>query len=74
MVLSARTVPLMQHDEHKIEDINTDMEDHAADEWRYACMSRPYIRLVPSSEPAKWPTQQSVDEILAAHIRKKRQE
>ena len=23
---------------------NTDMEDHAADECRYACMSRPFVR------------------------------
>jgi len=23
------------------EDLDTAMEDHAADEWRYACMSRP---------------------------------
>lgn len=38
-----RTVPLMQHDASKPEDIDTDMEDHAADETRYACMSRPWI-------------------------------
>ena len=24
-----------------------DVEDHAADEWRYACMSRPYTRPKP---------------------------
>src|SRR5215510_4551948 len=24
----------------------TDSEDHAADEWRYACMSRPYVRAI----------------------------
>lgn len=41
---SIRTIPLLQHDDTNIEDINTDMEDHAADEWRYACMSRPYSR------------------------------
>lgn len=29
------------HDTHRIEDVNTNMEDHAADETRYACMSRP---------------------------------
>ena len=38
-----RTVPLMQHDSSRIEDIDTDMEDHAADETRYACMARPWI-------------------------------
>ncbi|MBR2906782.1 MAG: terminase family protein [Clostridia bacterium] len=38
-----RTVPLLQFDEHKVEDINTAMEDHIADEWRYMCMARPIL-------------------------------
>jgi len=25
------------------EDLNTDAEDHAADDWRYGCMSRPWV-------------------------------
>lgn len=37
-----RTLPLMQHDENKPEDVDTDGEDHAVDEARYACMSRPF--------------------------------
>jgi hypothetical protein len=36
-----RTLPLLQYDEHKSEDLDTDGEDHAADEARYFCMSRP---------------------------------
>lgn len=36
-----RTLPLMTYDEHKVEDIDSDLEDHAADEARYFCMSRP---------------------------------
>ena len=28
----------------------TDSEDHTGDEWRYACMSRPYV---PTIEPPK---------------------
>jgi hypothetical protein len=39
-----RTIPLLQHDAHHVEDLDTDMEDHAGDSWRYACMSRPYAR------------------------------
>ena len=39
---SIRTIPALQHDQAKPEDLNSDMEDHAADEWRYACMSRPW--------------------------------
>jgi hypothetical protein len=36
-----RTVPLMMYDEHKPEDLDTDLEDHVCDEWRYMCMARP---------------------------------
>ena len=39
---SIRTIPALMHDDHKPEDVDTDSEDHAADEWRYACMSRPW--------------------------------
>jgi hypothetical protein len=39
---SIRTIPLLQHDTDRLEDVDTDMEDHAGDEWRYACMSRPF--------------------------------
>jgi hypothetical protein len=41
-----RTVPVLQHDPDKPEDLDTDAEDHVADEARYACMSRPYIASV----------------------------
>lgn len=40
---SIRTIPMLQHDSSNQEDLDTEAEDHAADEWRYACMSRPYI-------------------------------
>ena len=36
-----RTIPLLLYDEHKPEDLDTDGEDHVADEVRYFCMSRP---------------------------------
>ena len=39
---SIRTIPALQHDSARPEDVNTESEDHAADEWRYACMSRPF--------------------------------
>lgn len=41
---SIRTIPVLQHDEARPEDLDTDGEDHAADDWRYACMSRPWVR------------------------------
>ena len=42
-----RTIPLMMYDEHKVEDLDTSMEDHIADEWRYMCMNRPVKPLRP---------------------------
>lgn len=39
---SIRTIPALQHDKNRAEDIDTNAEDHAADEWRYAAMSRPW--------------------------------
>lgn len=49
---SIRTIPMLQHDDTRPEDLDTGMEDHAADEWRYACMSRPYIKSAPG-DPEK---------------------
>lgn len=40
-----RTLPVMQHDATRPEDMDSDGEDHAADETRYACMSRPFIKV-----------------------------
>lgn len=41
-VHTIRTVPFLQHDDGKPEDLDTQGEDHCADALRYACMSRPY--------------------------------
>lgn len=45
-----RTVPVLQHDVDKPEDLDTDAEDHVADEARYACMSRPWVREIPEDK------------------------
>ena len=50
---SIRTIPLLQHDENRPEDVDTTMEDHAGDETRYACMSRPYTKNEPIDVPQK---------------------
>lgn len=48
-----RTLPSLQHDAKKAEDLDTDQEDHAADALRYLCMARPYeTHLLPSKLPA----------------------
>lgn len=36
-----RTVPALCYDEAHVEDINSDMEDHIYDEWRYVMMEHP---------------------------------
>lgn len=48
---SIRTIPTLQHDEAKPEDVDTDSEDHAGDECRYACMSRPWVKPKPADKP-----------------------
>lgn len=48
-----RTIPLLQYDEHKVEDVDTDGEDHVADEVRYFCMSRP-IKPRVAAQPDKY--------------------
>jgi hypothetical protein len=45
-----RTVPLQMYDEHKPEDLDTSLEDHIADEWRYMCMARPIEPIAPAEE------------------------
>lgn len=45
-----RTLPALQHDRDRAEDVDTEQEDHAPDEARYACMSRPYIKETPTSK------------------------
>ena len=48
-----RTVPLMVYDEHRPEDLDTELEDHACDEWRYMCMARP-IKPVEAPAPPQF--------------------
>ena len=40
-----RTIPLLQFSKTEPEDLDTEQEDHVADEWRYLCMSRPVTPL-----------------------------
>jgi len=51
---SIRTIPVLQHDLTRAEDLDTESEDHAADEWRYGCMSRPWVRNSPSPDKTKF--------------------
>jgi hypothetical protein len=47
-----RTVPALQHDETRMEDVNSKMEDHAGDDTRYACMARPVSRVRKPKQPS----------------------
>jgi hypothetical protein len=58
-----RTFPAMQHDERRPEDVDTEGEDHAADELRYACMSRPYTRTAPIVLPIRGTNEMTMDEV-----------
>lgn len=39
---SIRTIPDLPYSEKRVEDVDTDAEDHPYDDWRYGLMSRPY--------------------------------
>ena len=45
-----RTVPMLMYDDHRVEDLDTSMEDHVADEVRYMCMARPIKPIVPEAD------------------------
>jgi hypothetical protein len=47
---SMRTIPVLQHNPDRPEDLDTEQEDHAADETRYACMSRPWHKNLTEEE------------------------
>lgn len=51
-----RTVPALPHDQKRAEDVDTESEDHAADEARYACMSRPWVPMKDVREKKADPT------------------
>lgn len=69
-----RTVPVLQHDPARPEDLDTESEDHIADEARYACMSRPFIRraaLEAVAQPARTLDSLTWDEVIRRHDRRR---
>lgn len=62
-----RTLPVLQHDDKDVEDVDTEAEDHAYDETRYAAMSRPWIphRAAPAGNGLpKLPSQMTINELV----------
>ena len=49
-----RTVPLMLYSQTRPEDLDTALEDHVCDEWRYFCMSRPVRPIQGGQTAAIW--------------------
>lgn len=70
---SIRTIPVLQHDKDRPEDLNTEGEDHAGDDWRYAANSRPWIRTVEKPSPPQWPLQQPIMDMLNRHLERRRE-
>jgi hypothetical protein len=68
-----RTLPALQHDPVKAEDLDTTGEDHAADALRYGLMSRPYFRAAPrQQEPIRGIERASLEELWKTQPTKKR--
>ena len=68
-----RTVPVLQHDQVRPEDLDTDGEDHAADDARYGCMSRPWAQSKPKDKPSRVETRRpTLNEVMADHERGKK--
>lgn len=60
-----RTVPVLQHDRNRAEDLDTEAEDHVADEVRYALSSRPVMQdLPPKPPPMRGISQATMDELF----------
>ena len=73
---SIRTIPTLQHDDKDPEDVDTEAEDHAYDETRYAVMSRPWQprQAAPAaSNLPKLPQQMTITEIIARRTLKRKQ-
>jgi hypothetical protein len=71
-----RTLPVLPHDDHDAEDVDTSAEDHAGDETRYAVMSRPWVQGVPNPDldpidHFKTPAQMTFKEIFDRHVEKR---
>lgn len=66
-----RTIPIMQYDDVRQEDLDTDHEDHAVDSVRYACMSRPFLS---KQKKKKTSQKMTLDELVKFNKEWKRRE
>lgn len=66
-----RTLPVAQHDPDNMEDI-AECEDHALDEIRYACMSRPFVSHLDIKQPDRFfavgdGNQLTINDVMSDH-------
>lgn len=61
-----RTLPALQHDPDRPEDVDSDMEDHAPDSVRYGCMARPFVKDLPK-KTTKDSWQSAMDRMAREH-------
>jgi len=59
---SIRTIPVVQ----RLEDLDTKSEDHAVDDWRYACNSRPWLKAAPKKVEPVHPRSPTFKELTDA--------
>lgn len=67
---SIRTIPALQHDGDNPEDLDSTMEDHAADETRYEFMSRPWSPSMknPPAPKMRGINEMTIDELLSRQV------
>lgn len=67
-----RTLPALQHDEAKPEDIDTTGDDHSGDTLRYGCKSRPWFRKTTKRQPIKGMEALTLDKLYKLEEKYKR--
>jgi hypothetical protein len=63
-VHTIRTLPALQHDPVKPEDVNSQSDDHCADSLRYLCLSRPITKTKVAVENRRYETQLTFNELV----------
>ena len=66
-----RTLPALQHDAARPEDVDSAMEDHASDEARYACMARPWTVNAGLAVKPKFALDMPIKDLIARHVKAK---
>lgn len=69
-----RTLPVLQHDDNDPEDVDTEAEDHAYDETRYAVMSRPWVpgkEAPKASDLPQLPEEMTITQLIAQRTQRR---